>query len=213
MKERLSRCLFGCLLCVIAFTILLTINQVIYLAKVQFVCTEKIERGEDLNLYETLSAYQTHTALWMIGGFFYPNTAYLCFCKQFHITYHCWPSEIKDNAQTIAAKKELDRLYKVDSKHDHEIRLVWKDYKDDTSLLLNGSYMGKTIFETKSLSGIKGNEMWAYEYKIDSDYKPGIIKVGPITLSETVFDYLENKHIIGNDTYYRMVGPYSYVDE
>lgn len=198
MKRRLYRCF----LFVIGFIVLLTINQVFYLTRVQFNCTEKIERGEDLNLYEILSAYQTHTALWMFGGFFYPNTAYLCFCKQFFIIDPWWHSELKDNAETIEAKKELDSLYKQDPNHRHKIRLTWKNYKDDTSIFLNGSYISKVII------GEKGDETWAYTYDVHSDYKPGIIKVGPITLCETVLDYLENKHIISNDTYHRMDNDY-----
>ena len=55
--------------------------------------------------------------------------------------------------------------------------------------------------------------MWAYTYSGVGDYKPGIIKVGPITICETVFDYLENKHIISNYTYEPNDSSYTYIDE
>ena len=51
-----------------------SVNQVIYLSKVQYTCHDKIQRGEDLNTYEILSAYQTHTNLWLFGWLFSANT-------------------------------------------------------------------------------------------------------------------------------------------
>ena len=53
------------LICSILFLALLGINQVIYLTKVQYICTNKIAKGDELNLYETLSALQTHSMLWL----------------------------------------------------------------------------------------------------------------------------------------------------
>ena len=35
--------------------LLLTVNQIFYLCSVQFTCTDKINRGQDLNNYEILS--------------------------------------------------------------------------------------------------------------------------------------------------------------
>lgn len=57
---------------------LLGINQVIYLTKVQYICTNKIAKGDELNLYETLSALQTHSMLWLLGWIVEPNTAQIC---------------------------------------------------------------------------------------------------------------------------------------
>lgn len=43
--------------CTLLFVILLLVcNQIYYLASLQFKCTDKINRGEDLNLYEIASA-------------------------------------------------------------------------------------------------------------------------------------------------------------
>lgn len=67
------------------FLSLLGINQVLYLTKVQYVCTSKIDKGEELNLYETLSALETHSMLWLLGWIVEPNTAQICFAKQFHL--------------------------------------------------------------------------------------------------------------------------------
>lgn len=35
-----------------------------------------------------------------------------------------------------------------------------------------------------------------YLYEVPLDYKPGIIEINGIKISETVFDYLENKKIL-----------------
>lgn len=76
------------LICSILFLALLGINQVIYLTKVQYICTNKIAKGDELNLYETLSALQTHSMLWLLGWIVEPNTAQICFAKQFHLKIH-----------------------------------------------------------------------------------------------------------------------------
>lgn len=68
------------LICSILFLALLGINQVIYLTKVQYICTNKIAKGDELNLYETLSALQTHSMLWLLGWIVEPNTAQIV-CK------------------------------------------------------------------------------------------------------------------------------------
>ena len=40
-------------------------------------------------------------------------------------------------------------------------------------------------------------------YHISSDYKVGVVNIAGIKLSETVFDYLENKGILSKYTYIR----------
>ena len=59
----------------LSVVVLLLVNQILYFAKVQYICDEKINSGKDLNLYETVSALQTHCALWMFVWIIEPNTA------------------------------------------------------------------------------------------------------------------------------------------
>ena len=61
------------------------------------------------------------------------------------------------------------------------------------SILLNGS----TISIDEDEFGV------FYSYTINTDYKPGIIKIWNISISETVFDYLENKGILSVYKWYR----------
>ena len=123
----------------------------------------------------------------MFGWIISPNTAQMCFCKQFFIKDPIWLFGLDTNEEL---SKAMDKLNNNDSK----VRLVWKNYYDDTSLSLNGSYI------TKKYTGFGQYE---YEFLIPATYKPGIIKIGPFTICETIFDYLENKHIIGDYIYCR----------
>lgn len=167
--------------------LLLGINQVLYLTKLQYVCTSKIDKGEELNLYETLSALQTHSMLWLLGWIVEPNTAQICFAKQFHLKNPHWLFPIPQDSKTKDAKK---RLLKGEMK---SVRLAWKSYNSKASILLNGSTM--SITRNKSAT--------FFSYHIPSDYKVGVVKIAGIKLSETVFDYLENKGILSKYTYIR----------
>lgn len=173
----------------ISFVILLLLlNQVFYLTKVQFICDEKINSGKELNVYETFSALQTHSMFWILGWIVEPYTAHICFCKQFNIHNPFFeppfPKE-DDVIRNAKAKLTKDSCDKV--------RLTWNNYTNKTSILLNGSYMYLFIDETGDY----------FLYEIPCDYKPGIINICGITLSETVFDYLENKKILSSLTIYK----------
>ena len=52
-----------------------------------------------------------------------------------------------------------------------------------------------------SITRIKGATFISYH--ISSDYKVGVVNIAGIKLSETVFDYLENKGILSKYTYIR----------
>ncbi len=156
--------------------LLLLVNQIIFLTKVQYKCTEKINEGKDLNVYELLSAYQTHTNLWLFGWIVEPNTAELCFCKQFHI---------KHPIHLFHFPKEDSYLKSVKANYTKPVRLAWKSYSSKVSIYLNGSTVTKRHDEDGKYE--------CYEYSIPADYSPGIIQIKGITMSETVFDYLEQK--------------------
>lgn len=168
-------------ICALLFVILLLVcNQLYYLASLQFKCTDKINRGEDLNLYEIASALQTHTAFWLFGWIVSPPTAVSCFEKQLNMQRGlCYP-EINDNELVIEAKKKLK------TQKSGKIRLAWSKYTDATSIYLNGAYITYYVDD-----GIP-----CYMYEVPLDYKPGIIEINGIKISETVFDYLENKKIL-----------------
>ena len=183
MRKRLLKIF---LVIAIIFAVL-SANQYYYLKKVQYTCTEKINRGEKLNFYEVCSAMQTHTAFWMFGWAIEPNTAHGCFKKQFHLrssflTYPILEDEVVKKAQKELRKRRVDK-----------IRLTWKNYESPASIYLNGSYI--SIFDDEFSDG--------YLYEIDFDYKPGIIKIAGVEISETVFDYLENRGILSTYKEYR----------
>lgn len=168
--------------------ILFAANQMLYLTVVQFKCSDKINNGLDLNLYEKFSAYQTHTNLWLFGWMVEPNTAELCFCKQFHI---------KHPIHMFSLPKEDSYLKSVKSNYIRPVRLAWKSYNSKASIYLNGSTVTKRYDEEGQYD--------YYEYSIPADYSPGIIQIKGIALSETVFDYLEQKGWLSVFTDQRLV--------
>ena len=159
--------------------ILLSINQIYYLTSLQFTCTDKINNGDKLNVYETLSAVQTHFNMGLFGFVVEPSTALSCIEKQFHINTGI-VSIPKDDTTLANAKQKLD------NNETNEVRLAWKNYSSRASILLNGS----------TISNYWDDGKHYYLYEINFDYKPGIIKIWGITISETVFDYLENVGIL-----------------
>jgi hypothetical protein len=152
---------------------LLLVNQILYVIKVQYICDEKINSGKDLNFYETVSALQAHCALWMFGWIIEPNTARACFDKQFFIYDPVIVPSLPEDDEVIKAAKQ--KLLKGKANY------------------LNGS--------TISIMENEGTKMFLYE--IPLDYKPGIVNIGGIDLSETVFDYLENKGLLAVYTSHR----------
>ena len=173
---------------VILLTVGLIINQCYYFSNLQFKCADKINHNIKLNTYETLSAMQTHSMLWLIGWIVDPSTALVCFHKQFFI-YNPFINPVISNENDPVIKEAKHKL--LSNKTD-EIRLSWKDYSSRNSILLNGS----TIQTYKDETGDY------FLYTIPSDYKPGIISICGITIVETVFDYLENNGLLGNPIYY-----------
>lgn len=170
-------------------------NQYYYLTSLQFHCEEKIEKGQDLNAYEIFSAMQTHTMFWAVGWIISPEAAKQCFCKQFHIQEHS-SYQIPDNDEVIIKAKEL-----LLSGKKQTVRLAWKDYNHSKcAIYLNGSEM--YLYEDYDLSHLDDRfnieDVEDYpcilSFFIDTnvDYKPGRVNIAGLTLSETVFDYLEN---------------------
>ena len=172
----------------LSVVVLLLVNQILYFAKVQYICDEKINSGKDLNLYETVSALQAHCALWMFGWIIEPNTARACFDKQFFIYDPVIVPSLPEDDEIITAAKQ--KLLKGIA---NEVRLTWKDYSSKCAIYLNGS--------TISIMENEGTK--AFLYEIPLDYKPGIVNIGGIDLSETVFDYLENKGLLAVYTSHR----------
>lgn len=140
-------------ICSILLLSLLGINQFIYLTKVQYVCTSKIDKGEELSSYETLSALQTRSILWLLCWIVEPNTAQMCFAKQFHLKNPHWLFSIPQESKTKDAKEQL---LKGNVK---SVRLAWKSYNSKASILLNGS--------TMSITRIKGATFISYHISSD----------------------------------------------
>lgn len=173
----------------LSVVVLLLVNQILYFAKVQYICDEKINSGKDLNLYETVSALQAHCALWMFGWIIEPNTARACFDKQFFIYDPViMPPLPKDDDVIRNAKRKLL------SNKASKVRLTWKSYTSPCSIYFNGSTI--SIFEDE------GRKVFLYEVPLD--YKPGMVNICGVKLSETVFDYLENKGLLAVYTSHRI---------
>jgi len=165
-------------------------NVGVYLVDTLFRCTEKIEHNKDLNAYEIFSALSCHSCFWMFGWVVEPNTAKLCFFKQFHLSddFTMIDFDIPEDARLRKFKEEAKRT-------GRPVRMSWPKYTSQASILLNGSYVSY-------MSDYGHGKISWYSYDIINDYKPGIININGVTISETVFDYLENKG-------YLYVGEYS----
>ena len=163
--------------------VLLSIVELDYIKRTQFVCLNKIENNEELTKYELFAAKLTHTNLWLFGWIYDPNTAHLCFCKQFHINPFL---DFK-----IDNDEYLNKCISQINRTDKTKRLTWKTYTNPTSVYLNGSIKR---YE-KDVSEI--------QYYIVADYKPGTIKIAGITICETIFDYLENIGILDTFAFFR----------
>lgn len=165
----------------IILLILYSANSIYYIFSLQFTCTEKINNNEELNKYEIVSALQTHLNMCIIGFAVDSNTAKCCIQKQFFIRNPIWGVKIIEDSKVKDAKDKL----KINPKK--EIRLAWSSYDSPASIYLNGSTL--SIFWDEGIQ--------YYKYTVPLDYKPGIVTIKGIKVSETVFDYLENKGLLG----------------
>ena len=163
------------------------LNQILYLAYMQQVCHEKITTGKDLNWYETASAMQMHTNLWLVGWLVEPNTAEICFCKQFHIEkpLHLFPYVLEDEV-VIKAKQSLKT-------NGAKKRLGWKTCNTRAPILLNGATLQRIDIISED-----GTRKTLWKYSVPCDFAPGIFKVGFIPISEGTLDYLEKKGYLIN---------------
>lgn len=153
----------------------------------QFKATKKVNTDIELNTYEIFSAYTMHTACWMFGWVIEPTVAKLAFCSQFHI--------IPDNGHQISKHVPTnDKIESIKSKMKigDKVKLTFPNYETKAAILFNGStliYNSFYEFEHECK-----RKHWTY--LIPMDYKPGIVSIANIKISETLFDYLEQIDIL-----------------
>lgn len=188
MKKPIKITLFILLVIVaIVFT-----NGCYFVFKGQFIATDKVQSGKDLNLYEIASTYTMHTACWLFGWVFAPTTAHLAFCSQFGIIpencslHTLRNSKLNKIQEYLLKNKIINKPY----------RITFDSYTDDVSMYLNGTTI--TLINYASQDFGNSEPFIRGEFRIDAyyDYKPGIITFKNIKISETLFDYLENKNIL-----------------
>lgn len=177
---------------------LVFINGCYFVFHGQFKATEKVESGKDLNAYEIFSTYTMHSACWLFGWIIEPTTAKLAFCSQFHITPKDSHLSVPINEQIEKIKLELTTGYLENNiPLNTKRRLAFKSYTDKASILLNGAYIQLSSIFKEDIAYTDSYFYQRYwEYTIPVDYKPGIVTIANIQISETLFDYLENKGIL-----------------
>lgn len=187
---------FGLILLIIIT--LVFINGCYFVFHGQFKATEKVESGKDLNAYEIFSTYTMHSACWLFGWVIEPTTAKLAFCSQFHITPERSHLSVPRNEQVEKIKQELTIGYLENNiPLNTKRRLAFKSYTDRASILLNGAYIQLSYIFKEDITDTDSyfyQRNW--EYTIPVDYTPGIVTISKIKISETLFDYLENKGIL-----------------
>ena len=70
---------------VLLLLVLGTGNLIYYVFAGQKVSAEKLQKGEDLSIYECLSIYQMHMAVWSLGWPLAPQAARECFMLHFPV--------------------------------------------------------------------------------------------------------------------------------
>ncbi len=177
---------------------LVFINGCYFVFHGQFKATEKVESGKDLNAYEIFSTYTMHSACWMFGWIIEPTTAKLAFCSQFHLNPGYSYQSVPTNEQVEKIKQELTIGYLENNiPLNTKRRLAFKSYTDRASILLNGAYIQLSyIFKEDITDTDSYFYQRSWEYTIPVDYTPGIVTISKIKISETLFDYLENKGIL-----------------
>ena len=170
----------------------------------QMDATRKVVEGKRLNVYETFSAYTMHTATWLFGWPFFPQTAKVTFNMQFHtqpsskrivgedpFAQHPYISNLKKSI-AVGQKRYLafanytnNTRQIMSGEFVSGINLNANDirYTNDVETLLNGGYLERLSVNT-----------WRY-YAV-CNYAPGVVTIGPFRISETLFDYLERVGII-----------------
>lgn len=192
MKKPIKRTLISLLILFVSVFTIIFINGCYFVFKGQFIATEKVQSDKELNLYETISTYTMHTACWMFGWIFAPTTAHLAFCSQFGIT----PENLSLNT---LRNPELNKIqkYLLDNKIINKpYRITFKSYTDDASMYLNGATITLIDYISQDFGNTEPFIRGKFQVNAYYDYKPGIITFKNIKISETLFDYLENKNIL-----------------
>ena len=186
------------LTCCILIITLIFINGCYFVFHGQFKATDKVNSGKDLNTYEIFSTYTMHTACWLFGWIVEPTTAKLAFCSQFHLNPEYSHQAVPTNEQIENIKQELTTGYLQNNiPIDTKRRLAFKSYTDKASILLNGAYIQLSdIFKEDDVYTDSYFYQRVWKYTIPVDYKPGIVTIANIQISETLFDYLETKGIL-----------------
>ena len=172
----------------IVLAVMIFINGFYFVFNGQFKATEKINAGKELNIYEIVSTYTMHTACWMFGWTIEPTVAKLAFCSQFHIM----PKYKHQHAKYVPTNSKIDSI-KTKMHVGDSVRLTFSNYNTKAALLFNGSTL---IYDNYSEHYPNEVNQKHWTYLIPMDYKPGIVTISNIKISETLFDYLENKGIL-----------------
>ncbi len=172
---------------ILGIIIALFINGVYYVFWGQEKSAAKLDRGQELNLYECCSIYTMHMAVWLFGWPFCPEAAYEAMMMHIPRKNPIWIDGVdmyaNNNFSTEIQAKGTDYAN--------------KSLKDLRYLLaLNSS---NTTFEVTP------------EYSmcvVSVKYTSAVRQIGRIPINTSLFVYLQDKHILFP---YEMVYFYMYV--
>ncbi len=186
------------LICCILIITLIFINGCYFVFHGQFKATDKVNSGKDLNTYEIFSTYTMHTACWLFGWIVEPTTAKLAFCSQFHLNPEYSYQSVPTNERINQVKQAITNAYLHDSiPLNIKNKLTFESYNDKASILFNGSSIQLTdVMLENDVHTDSYFYQRVWKYTIPVNYKPGIVTIANIQISETLFDYLENKGIL-----------------
>ena len=152
--------------CAIAVTLLLCANLVYYVFAGQERSAEKLAQGKDLSLYECVSAYQMHTAIWLFGWIIAPEAAMEA--RLMHVE-HKRPVVIYSSFPSLA-KPEL-----------------WKNGVYD---LKDPQFQYAAALNGKDLS-IEKNEAYT-KCELTVEYTDNVQRVGGIPVHTCLFRHLQD---------------------
>ena len=188
------------LITVAIITSILIINGCYYVFNGQFRSVEKLNSGQDLNLYECFSAYTMHMATWILGWPLSPTAAYECMTLHFP---HRDETTVINN-EYLRAKLATPKIIRAmrslkDSPVCSSVRVAWNGNEAYSVLSPehNAAIAVNPCIVTKELIMDDGTALYTIRSSMQyPKYSESKFNIGPctITIHEGLFRHLQDRH-------------------
>lgn len=158
--------------------VLVFINAAYFTTCQQAHTADKIDRGEDINLYEILSIYSLHCGICILGDFISPNAA----IEQRGMTFK------RDDVRYYFHDFTEDSEYLADRIKNRKLgRVTWRSYDNDLNAAL--AFNGGELIKFHHKNGVE-----YYGLKVDVNYnKPSKTNISLGAFTVTIYEQLFGK--------------------